>query len=227
MSLEEMWHRTDQSYFVRPPKGAHCSTFPPQNRTIRLPFPNGWRAHGLSSGKKKEHKDKRLPRELGGGSKSSVCPSKPTQRENKLFGAMVGNKKLVFNFWTSLVTLKHCDLKQTSVCNLVVRAAPLQNEIAGEFQVTLCGVTVCPFSRHKGNQRPKCLWNKAQMHLSRKCPFSTKANLQLPRIAPKSSEFQNENCTACFKTFKFFSCQNYSQALYQKLSPAISSTVSC
>ena len=29
--------------------------------------------------------------------------------------------------------------------------------IAGEFQVTVCGVTVCPFSRHKGNQRPKCL----------------------------------------------------------------------
>ena len=28
---------------------------------------------------------------------------------------------------------------------------------AGEFQVTVCGVTVCPFSRHKGNQRPKCL----------------------------------------------------------------------
>ena len=27
----------------------------------------------------------------------------------------------------------------------------------GEFQVTVCGVTVCPFSRHKGNQRPKCL----------------------------------------------------------------------
>ena len=26
-----------------------------------------------------------------------------------------------------------------------------------EFQVTVCGVTVCPFSRHKGNQRPKCL----------------------------------------------------------------------
>ena len=27
----------------------------------------------------------------------------------------------------------------------------------GEFQVTVCGVTVGPFSRHKGNQRPKCL----------------------------------------------------------------------
>ena len=27
----------------------------------------------------------------------------------------------------------------------------------GEFQVTVCGVTVCPFSRHKGNRRPKCL----------------------------------------------------------------------
>ena len=27
----------------------------------------------------------------------------------------------------------------------------------GEFQVTVCGVTVCSFSRHKGNQRPKCL----------------------------------------------------------------------
>ena len=27
----------------------------------------------------------------------------------------------------------------------------------GEFQVTVCGVTVCPFSEHKGNQRPKCL----------------------------------------------------------------------
>ena len=26
-----------------------------------------------------------------------------------------------------------------------------------EFQVTVCGVTVCPFSRHKANQRPKCL----------------------------------------------------------------------
>ena len=33
----------------------------------------------------------------------------------------------------------------------------------GEFQVTVCGVTVGPFSRHKGNQRPKCLQNKAQM----------------------------------------------------------------
>ena len=29
--------------------------------------------------------------------------------------------------------------------------------ITGEFQVTVCGVTVCPFSRHKGNQRPKRL----------------------------------------------------------------------
>ena len=27
----------------------------------------------------------------------------------------------------------------------------------GEFQVTVCGVTVCPFSRHNGNQRPKCI----------------------------------------------------------------------
>ena len=27
----------------------------------------------------------------------------------------------------------------------------------GEFQVRVCGVTVGPFSRHKGNQRPKCL----------------------------------------------------------------------
>ena len=49
----------------------------------------------------------------------------------------------------------------------------------GEFQVTVCGVTVCPFSRHKGNQRPKCLSNKAQMHLSRNCPFSNKTNLHL------------------------------------------------
>ena len=49
----------------------------------------------------------------------------------------------------------------------------------GEFQVTVCGVTVCPFSRHKGNQRPKCLLNKAQIHLSRNCPFSNKTNLHL------------------------------------------------
>ena len=28
---------------------------------------------------------------------------------------------------------------------------------AGKFQVTVCSVTVCPFSLHKGNQRPKCL----------------------------------------------------------------------
>ena len=28
---------------------------------------------------------------------------------------------------------------------------------AGESQVTVCGVTVCPFSRHEGNQRPKGL----------------------------------------------------------------------
>ena len=55
--------------------------------------------------------------------------------------------------------------------------------ISGEFQVTVCGVTVCPFSRRKGNQRPKCLENKAQMHLSRNCPFSNKTNLhlELPR----------------------------------------------
>ena len=45
--------------------------------------------------------------------------------------------------------------------------------------MTVCGVTVCPFSRHKGNQRPKCLKNKAQMHLSRNCPFSNKTNLHL------------------------------------------------
>ena len=30
-------------------------------------------------------------------------------------------------------------------------------ELIGEFQVTVCDVTVCPFSRHKRNQRPKCL----------------------------------------------------------------------
>ena len=51
--------------------------------------------------------------------------------------------------------------------------------LAGEFQVTVCGITVCPFSGHKGNQRPKCLQNKAQMYLSRKCPFSNKTNLHL------------------------------------------------
>ena len=39
--------------------------------------------------------------------------------------------------------------------------------------------TVCPFSRHKGKQRPKCLQNKAQMHLSRNCPFSDMTNLPL------------------------------------------------
>ena len=50
---------------------------------------------------------------------------------------------------------------------------------SGEFQVTVCGVTVCPFPRHKGNQRPKCLLNQAQMHLSRNCPFSNKTNLHL------------------------------------------------
>ena len=46
-------------------------------------------------------------------------------------------------------------------------------------KVTVCGVTVCPVSRHKGNQRPECLQNKAQMHLSRNCPFSDKTNLHL------------------------------------------------
>ena len=50
---------------------------------------------------------------------------------------------------------------------------------SGEFQVTVCGVTVCPFSRHKGDQRPKCLLNKAQLHLPRNCPFSSKTNLHL------------------------------------------------
>ena len=57
----------------------------------------------------------------------------------------------------------------------------------GEFQVTVCGVTVCPFSRHKGNQSPKCLLNKAQMHLSRNCPFSSKTNLhlELPGTLPR------------------------------------------
>ena len=45
--------------------------------------------------------------------------------------------------------------------------------------MTVCGVTDCPFSRHKGNQRPKCLYNKAKMHLSRNCPFSSKTNLHL------------------------------------------------
>ena len=50
---------------------------------------------------------------------------------------------------------------------------------SGEFQVTVCSVTVCPFSRHQGNQRPKRLQNKAQMHLSRTCPSSEKTNLHL------------------------------------------------
>ena len=49
----------------------------------------------------------------------------------------------------------------------------------GEFQVTVCGVTVCPVSRHKGNQGPKWLQNKGQMHLSRNCPFRHKTNLHL------------------------------------------------
>ena len=29
--------------------------------------------------------------------------------------------------------------------------------LSGEFQATVCGVMVFQFSRHKGNQRPKCL----------------------------------------------------------------------
>ena len=59
----------------------------------------------------------------------------------------------------------------------------------GEFQVTVCCVTVCPFSRHKGTQRPKCLENRAQVHLSRNCSFSHKANLhlELSGPGPKSS----------------------------------------
>ena len=61
-----------------------------------------------------------------------------------------------------------------------------------EFQVTVCGVTVCPFSRHKGNQRPKCLENKAQMHLSRNCPFRNKTNLHLELPGFKSSMFSTK-----------------------------------
>ena len=49
--------------------------------------------------------------------------------------------------------------------------------------MTVCGVTVCPFSRHKGIQRPKCLKNKAHVHLSRNCPFSNKTNLHLEQSA--------------------------------------------
>ena len=33
----------------------------------------------------------------------------------------------------------------------------LRRTVTGEFQATVCGVTVCPFSRQKGHQRPKCL----------------------------------------------------------------------
>ena len=34
---------------------------------------------------------------------------------------------------------------------------PFPSPKTGQFQVRVCGVTVCPFSRHKGNERPKCL----------------------------------------------------------------------
>ena len=70
--------------------------------------------------------------------------------------------------------------------------------------MTVCGVTVCPFSRHKGNQRPKCLLNKAQMHLSRNCPFSNKTNLHLefPVIVIATFSDAGEKIAAMFRAQK-------------------------
>ena len=46
---------------------------------------------------------------------------------------------------------------------------PRPPESAGYFQATVCGVTVCPFSRHQGDHKPKCLENKAQTTSKHSC----------------------------------------------------------
>ena len=59
-----------------------------------------------------------------------------------------------------------------------VQIGRLQVPNSGEFQVTVCGVTACPFSRHKGNPRSKCQ-KKASNASVMNCPFSNKTNLHL------------------------------------------------
>ena len=54
---------------------------------------------------------------------------------------------------------------------------------AGEFQVTVCGVAVCPFSRHKGNQSPQMPLKQGSNAAIMKLPFlSNKTNLHSPSI---------------------------------------------
>ena len=70
----------------------------------------------------------------------------------------------------------------------VGRQCSCQELATGKFQVTVCGIAVCPFSRHRGNQRPKRLQKKAQMYLSRNCPFSDKTNLHLELPGASAAE---------------------------------------
>ena len=70
---------------------------------------------------------------------------------------------LAWNFQSQLkisISLEIPDLQNSPTKNRGLAGGSLEMfnpTWTGNFQVTVCGVTVCPFSRHKGNQRPKCL----------------------------------------------------------------------